>query len=128
MKASDLLLLAGGVAAIGLAARQQGSRAVPQQGGRAVPQQGSRAAKETTTSDLFLKWFDLNEAMSEISMKLNDELPGDTSRIDVLDRLIAEAGGHNTALGHAIDLFSVRQRMIARRLEARTDVRPAPWE
>ena len=46
MKASDLLLLAGGVAAIGLAARQQGSRAVPQQEGRAVPQQGSRAVKQ----------------------------------------------------------------------------------
>ena len=53
MKASDLLLLAGGVAAIGLAARQQGSRAVKQRPARrtsilntlaAIPDDGNLTA------------------------------------------------------------------------------------
>jgi hypothetical protein len=48
MKASDLLLLAGGVAAIGLAARQQGSR-----------------SEHPTSSPAFLRWFGASKVVDD---------------------------------------------------------------
>ena len=79
-------------------------------------------------NDLFLGWIEADNLRSAVEARIEATLPKDTSRIEVLDQLVADAGGRATPLGYAIYAFSIRQRIIARRLEARTDVRPAPWE
>jgi hypothetical protein len=67
----------------------------------------------------FLEWDRAARALDAVNTRLDAMLPpeGD-ERVAALDALIETAGGRITPLGATINLYAVRQRIIARRLAA----------
>lgn len=71
-------------------------------------------------SSLISAWSHADQSRSELEQMISSLLPpeGD-ARVEALDQLIAEAGGRNTVLGAAFECYAVRERVVARRLNAR---------